>query len=42
MEKTFSTSLIPRKGSIVDELDLDTPALYVDLDALERNIHDAV
>src|SRR5688572_32781548 len=26
-------------GSIVDALDLDTPALYVDLDVLERNIH---
>ena len=38
MEKTFSTSRIPRKGSIVDALDLDTPALYIDLDALERNI----
>ncbi|HKW40681.1 MAG TPA: alanine racemase [Gemmatimonadales bacterium] len=25
-------------GSIVDALDLDTPAVYVDLDALERNI----
>ena len=27
------------EGSIVDALDLDTPALYVDLDVLERNIH---
>src|SRR6201997_3839049 len=27
-----------RRGSIVDALELDTPALYVDLDALERNI----
>ena len=26
------------EGSIVDALDLDTPALYVDLDILERNI----
>jgi len=26
------------KGSLVDALDLDTPALYVDLDVLERNI----
>src|ERR1041385_3390842 len=26
------------EGSIVDALELDTPALYVDLDALERNI----
>src|SRR5207237_2638601 len=25
-------------GSIVDALDLDTPALYVDLDVLERNV----
>src|SRR2546429_4618660 len=28
----------PKEGAIVDALDLDTPALYVDLDALERNI----
>src|SRR4029079_7262248 len=27
-----------QEGSIVDAIDLDTPALYVDLDALERNI----
>jgi D-serine deaminase-like pyridoxal phosphate-dependent protein len=26
------------EGQLVDALDLDTPALYVDLDALERNI----
>src|SRR5213595_2726954 len=26
------------EGAIVDALDLDTPALYVDLDVLERNI----
>ena len=26
------------KSSLVDALDLDTPALYVDLDAMERNI----
>src|SRR6185436_4108920 len=27
-----------QEGSIVDAIELDTPALYVDLDALERNI----
>src|SRR5206468_980580 len=27
-----------KEGEIVDALDLDTPALYVDLDVLERNI----
>src|SRR5439155_1573980 len=27
-----------KEGAIVDALDLDTPALYVDLDRLERNI----
>src|SRR5439155_57098 len=27
-----------KEGAIVDALDLDTPALYVDLDVLERNI----
>src|SRR5256714_8055896 len=28
----------PKEGAIVDALELDTPALYVDLDVLERNV----